>query len=90
MTKISHRGACLLSINNKISQGRSKGHRSSSGGWIVEVVMAGMMVFAFLLVVMTSDVAFAATWGSTSITDTADTRYEAEGDSHWYASDKGE
>lgn len=52
--------------------------------------MAGMMVFAFLLVVMTSDVAFAATWGSTSITDTADTRYEAEGDSHWYASDKGE
>jgi hypothetical protein len=52
--------------------------------------MTGMMVFAFLLFMLCFGVAFAATWGPTSTTEKADDRYEAEGNSRWYASDQGE
>ncbi|MFX0202532.1 MAG: hypothetical protein ACFFCW_41020, partial [Candidatus Hodarchaeota archaeon] len=74
--------ACLLPMNNKMRQQGKKVHSRSRVGWI-----AGMMVFASLLFMLCCGVAFAATWGPTSITDTNDDGYEEEGYG-WYASDQ--
>jgi len=52
------------------------------------VAMAGMMVFASLLFMLSSGAAFAATWGPTSITDTNDDGYEWEGGPDWYANNQ--
>jgi hypothetical protein len=53
--------------------------------WVIGILKAGMVVFASLLLMLYCGVAFAATWGPTSITDTNDDGYEAEGSSAWYA-----
>jgi hypothetical protein len=67
-----------------------KGRSTATARWIVGALTVGVVLFASLQSILRSDVALAATWGTTSITDTADDSYEAEGDSRWYASDQGE
>ena len=67
------------------------GRKTRSRGsvrWAVGIRTAGMMVFVSVLFMLFYGVASAATWGPTSITDTADDGYEAKGDSRWYASDQ--
>jgi len=76
-----------LPMNNKIRHQGRKVHSRGRAWWVVGILMAGMMVLASLLFVMTSGIAFAATWGPTSITDTNDDGYEEEGYA-WYANDQ--
>jgi subtilisin-like proprotein convertase family protein len=84
----ANRDVRLLLMNNKTCQQERKGRRRGSVGWLATVVMAVVMVFASLLFVMTSGVAFAATWGPNSITDTNNDGYEWEGGPDWYANDQ--
>jgi hypothetical protein len=88
--ELSTRDVWMLPMNNrKCEQGRKRQNLDRKG-WVVGILMTGMVVFPFLLFMPCSGVAFAATLGPTSLTDKADERYEAEGDSRWYASDQGE
>jgi hypothetical protein len=68
--------------NRRYEQGRKR-HSCGRTGRVFRILMARMMVFAFLLFMLCCGVAFAATWGPTSITDTSGDRYKAEGYSRW-------
>jgi hypothetical protein len=80
----------MLPMNNRKREQGRKRQSFDRKGWVVGIQMVGMVLLAFLLFILCSGISFAAAWGPTVISETADDRYEAEGDSRWYASGQGE
>ena len=65
-----------------------RGRMISRMGLVSLIALTMIAASASLLLLLCSGVALAATWGPTSITDTANDGYETEGTGVWYADDQ--